>query len=642
MPGAAPMNPHSSHSSPRARWTLTLGALGVVYGDIGTSPLYALRECLTHGGHGITKSLDVLGPTSLMLWSFIIIVSIKYLTLLCRATNQGEGGVFALLSLLRLSGSDSNDKNKTAGVRQVGWLGLLAILGAALLYGDGVITPAISVLSAVEGLKEINPDFSQFVIPAALVIIIGLFMVQRHGTHRIGASFGPVMLVWFSVLAIMGVMNIVKHPDALAAFSPHYGFHFLFTHGWNGMVIMGSVLLCVTGCEALYADIGHFGASPMQRSWFFLAGPALMLNYLGQAALVLHNPEAIHQPFFRMVPESWLIPLVILATMATIIASQAMITGVFSLTQQAVQLGYLPRLKIKHTNPDIRGQIYLPQINIVLCLACIGLVIGFGGSSPLAAAYGLTVSANMVLTTLLFMGVMLKVWHWRPWIVYTLVTIFLSWELSFLTGSLSKLFHGAWLPVLTTMALWMLMKTWKEGRAYLWESSRRGLLPIEHLVHELDEKRIPRVRGTGVFLSASADGMPLVLLHHLKHNKALHERVVLLTVVFLEVPHAAPGQRAESIMLRDDMHRLVLRYGFSESPDVMKDLCHFFSLKKRHELSAISFYQARELLLTDGKCKMAKWRKHLFILLARMARPATGYFDLPPRQVIELGLQMAL
>lgn len=616
-------------------WAVAVAALGVVYGDIGTSPLYALRECLAEGRFLPDDPVTILGPVSLMLWSLILIVSIKYLLLLVRATNQGEGGVFALLSILR---------HPEAGLKKesLKWLGLLAIVGAALLYGDGVITPAISVLSAVEGLEEINREFEKYVVPVAVGILLAIFLVQRHGTHRIGAGFGPVMLIWFAALGGIGIYNLLQHPGALAALSPHYGVKYLLEHGHHGLGIMGSVLLCVTGCEALYADIGHFGRTAMQRSWFLVAYPGLTLNYLGQAALVLRDPSAHESPFFRLVPQGWLVPLVILSTLATIIASQAMITGVFSLTQQAMQLGFLPRLKIKHTNPHVRGQIYLPQINLLLCVCCLALVLAFGSSSKLAAAYGLTVSANMMLTSALLLIVVTRLWKWPWWKGMVPVVIFLVWESTYVAGSLAKLFHGAWMPLLLTLVLWLLMKTWQDGRAILWRIMTRGQIPIVHLLGELENKRIPRVRGTGVFMSGSADGMPLVLLHHLKHNKSLHERVVLLTVQFLPEPHATPEQRSEVAELMPNFFRVVLKYGFVESPEVMRDLCRALSVKRSGEMSNISFYQARELLLPTGKSTMKPWRKKMFITLSRIARPATGYFELPSRQVIELGIQMEL
>lgn len=631
---------NTNHHESSKSWALALSALGVVYGDIGTSPLYTLKVCLGEGRFRAEDAVTtVMGPVSLMLWSLTIIVTIKYLLLLCRATNQGEGGVFALLSILK-------DPKANFSPRVLQAMGLFAILGAALLYGDGIITPAISVLSAVEGLKDRYHGLEEWIVPIAMVILFGLFVVQRYGTHRIGASFGPVMVVWFAVLALMGAVQIIKHPSALMALSPHHGLMFFVKYPHHAVGLMGAVLLCATGCEALYADIGHFGATAMKRSWFLIAYPALALNYLGQTGMVLANPEALQNPdfnpFFKMAPESLTVPLVLLSTFATIIASQAMITGVFSLTQQATQLGFLPRLKIIYTNPDSRGQIYMPQINFLLGVACLLLVLKFRQSEKLADAYGLSVSANMVLTSLLFLGVTTRIWDWPKWKALLPIAIFLVIECAYVAGGLSKFFHGAWMPVLVTVLLWILMKTWQDGRAALWAMVKRAQLPVDHLLRELQGKNIVRVRGTGVFLSSSPDGLPLVLLHHLKHNKALHERVVLLSVQFEGVPHVADSQRVTRTDLQPDFHRVVLHYGFMESPEVMRDLCRSLECKGMDQLRNISFYQSRELLLTTGRSPMAQWRKRLFVFLSRMARPATGYFQLPSRQVIELGIQMEL
>jgi KUP system potassium uptake protein len=631
------MNDHQKDSS--KTWAMALSALGVVYGDIGTSPLYTLKVCLSEGRFVQGDMVTVLGPVSLMLWSLTIIVTLKYLLLLCRATNQGEGGVFALLSILR--NPKAHYSERTLRV-----LGIFAILGAALLYGDGIITPAISVLSAVEGLKDPYPHLEEWVVPISVCILFGLFVVQRFGTHRIGVSFGPVMMLWFAVLGGTGLVQLVQHPQALAALSPHQGILFFIKYPSHSVGLMGAVLLCATGCEALYADIGHFGATAMKRSWFFIAYPALALNYLGQTGLILSDPASVTEkdfnPFFKMVPHTWNLPLVILSTFATIIASQAMITGVFSLTQQAMQLGFLPRLKIVYTNPENRGQIYMPQINFLLGVACLLLVIKFQKSEHLADAYGLSVSANMLLTSLLFLGVSTRVWGWPAWKAVGPVALFLLIECAYVAGGVSKFFHGAWMPVVVTILLWILMKTWQDGRAILWELVKKGQLPEEFLLQELDNKRIPRVRGTGVFMSSSAVGLPLVLLHHLKHNKALHECVVLLSVQFEDVPHMGAAKRVQITHLQPDFHRIVLHYGFMESPEVMKDLCRAMDFKGLKQMDNISFYQSRELLLTTGKGKMSQWRKKLFVFLSRLARPATGYFQLPPRQVIELGIQMEM
>lgn len=619
-----------------SHWPLALMALGVVFGDIGTSPLYALRECLAHSGYkpGVDGVEMVYGPISLMFWSLTIMVAFKYLTILSQATAQGEGGMFALLSLLRTP-------NKDGKTKRTGLVVLVVLFGAALLYGDGMITPAISVLSAVEGLKQIREGIPQNIVIAISVgILLSLFLVQRHGTARIGGAFGPIMIVWFIVLAALGLYRFFEHPEVIVSLSPHWGISYLLHHGSHGIVIMGMVLLAVTGCEALYADIGHFGPKPLQRAWFSLVYPALVLNYLGQGALVIHDPTAVEHPFFHLVPGSLLIPIVILATAATIIASQAMITGVFSLTQQAVQLGYLPRLKIIHTNPDIRGQIYMPQVNYLLMISCVALVISFKTSSNLASAYGLSVSLEMFLTSLLFFQVARHTWSWPLWKAALPVAIFLCIEFGYLAGSLVKFFQGAWFPLAVAAGIWIVMKTWTDGRAILFQAMQRGRLPVKHLIDDIKAERVIRVPGTAVFMSATADGLPLALLHHLKHNKALHKQVVLLTVVFESTPRVPAERRNEIEEFHEEFYRIVLRYGFAEAPDVFKDLCKALGERGKVKPAGITFYQSREVLLTTGPGKMAAWRKKLFVTLSRLSRPATGYFDLPPRQVIELGIQL--
>ncbi|MBL9182201.1 MAG: KUP/HAK/KT family potassium transporter [Verrucomicrobiaceae bacterium] len=624
-----------------SNWTLALVALGVVFGDIGTSPLYALRESLNHARPHPGVPLDVLGPLSLMFWSLIVMVCFKYLGFITRATNQGEGGMFALLTLFR-SAKWSFKPQTTAGVV------LSGIFGACLLYGDGMITPAISVLSAVEGLAlldaQIGTGLANYVVPIAAAIIFGLFLVQKNGTARIGVAFGPIMVLWFLTLAVLGIINIGAHPAVFSALLPHHGVNFLLHHGHESFVIMGLVLLAVTGCEAMYADIGHFGRPPLVKSWFIIVLPALMLNYLGQGALVLSNVEASLKPefhhFFSLVPKPALIPVILLATAATIIASQAMITGVYSLTQQAVQLGYLPRLKIIHTNPDVRGQIYMPQVNYLLMIACLALVFNFKSSTNLAAAYGLSVALDMTFTSILFFLVACHVWKWPVWKAALPTAIFLVFELGYVSGGLLKFFDGAWFPLMIGLGMWIIMKTWMDGRRVLFQAMQRGRLPVTFLVDEIKKDRIIRVPGTAVFMSASADGLPLALLHHLKHNKALHHQVVLLTVRFEEKPHVAAEERFQVEEYHDEFFRVVLHYGFSESPNVFEDLCHALETQGKCKRAGITFYQSREVLLTNGPGKMARWRKNLFVLLSRLSRPATGYFDLPPRQVIELGIQL--
>lgn len=615
---------------------MALLALGVVYGDIGTSPLYALRECVSHGRFEPDNPLTVLGPVSLMVWSLTIIVSLKYLLLLTRADMQGEGGTFALYGLLRQAKTGMHKTTLT-------WMGFVVLVAAALMYGDGIITPAISVLSAVEGLQQVQLNLPDWLMPLmASCIIIGIFWVQKYGTGKIGVSFGPIMVIWFLTLGGLGLLHIIKHPDVLRALSPHYGVQYLIYERSQAWQVMGTVLLAVTGCEALYADMGHFGRTAIRRAWFYAAYPALFLNYFGQGALLLHDPSAVEHPFFRLAPEMLRLPLVGLATMATAIASQAMITGVFSLTQQAVQLGFVPRLKIVHTSPDVRGQIYMPQVNFMLGFACLILVAVFQKSSALAAAYGLSVSSLMVLTSGLLFLVMRKLWNWPLWKAIFPVAFFLILEIGYWVGSLSKIIHGAWVPLAITVVLVVIMKTWRDGRAILMKRVLRSLVPVSHLVDEVKDNRILRVPGIGVFLSSSSDGLPLVLLHHLKHNKVLHDTAILLTIKFAEEPYVAEENRTEVVELHQSFFRVILNYGFAESANVMRDLSAVIEKRKISKRGGISYYQSRELLLTEGRAPMARWRKRLFVALSRMARPATGYFQLPSRQVIELGIQMEL
>ncbi len=614
---------------------LALLALGVVYGDIGTSPLYTVRECFSHHTRLPLTETNILGVISLIFWSLTVIVGLKYLLMLVRADNHGEGGIFALLGIIRGNASSFSPRLLTR-------LSFIALCGAALLYGDAMITPAISVLAAVEGLKLVEPGFQKYVVPIAAGIILGLFLMQRRGSAKLGMLFGPVMLIWFSILGILGLYQVIQNPAIFKALSPHYGIQLLFTHGFHGILLMGAVLLCVTGCEALYADVGHFGRKAMQISWFSLAYPGLMLNYLGQGALLLRSPESLANPFYKMAPDWALIPLIFLATFATIIASQAMITGVFSLTQQASQLGFLPRLKILHTSEIIKGQIYMPQVNFLLMVACLTLVFVFKSSSALAAAYGLSVSANMIGTSIMFFFVLTRVWKWKTWQAAAPIAVFLLYEVGYFAGSIIKLLEGAWITVLSTIILCIAMATWRDGRRILAERISNGMLPLDLMIEECERGNIVRVQGTAVFMSSLSDGVPLALMHHLKHNKALHKRVVLLSVQFLEAARLKGSERITSTEMEQGFHRVVLRYGFAETPQVMHHLCQALSIDKRNERDAISFYQSRELLLTNGKSNMAQWRKKVFAFLSRISRPATGYFELPPRQVVELGIQVDL
>jgi KUP system potassium uptake protein len=591
-----------------------------------------------------TDASGVLGPISLMFWSLLIMVCFKYLTFITKATNRGEGGMFALVTLLT-SAKNAFKPGTLGGIL------LVALFGASLLYGDGMITPAISVLSAVEGLSLLDQQWGmhlgEHTVGIAAAIITGLFLVQRFGTEKIGIAFGPIMALWFLTLAVLGVLNIGKAPQVFSALLPHHGVNFLLHHGHESVVIMGLVLLAVTGCEAMYADIGHFGRPPLVRSWYLVVLPALVLNYMGQGALVLSDiPASLdakqYHHFFSLVPKPALVPVIFLATMATIIASQAMITGVFSLTRQAVQLGYLPRLKIVHTSKDVCGQIYMPQVNYLLMIACLALVFAFESSSNLAAAYGLSVALDMTMTSLLFCLVAIHVWGWGKMKAIVLTVLFLIPELGYLSGSLLKFKAGAWFPLAVGFAVWIIMKTWLDGRNILRDAMMRGRLPVSHLIDEIKNDRIIRVPGTAVFMSASAEGLPLCLLHHLKHNKALHKNVVLLTVKFEEESRIDPEERMEIEEFYEGFFRVVLRYGFAEKPHVFDDLVRALNTKREIKAGTVSFFQSRELLHTTGPGKILQWRKKLFTFLSRIARPATGYFELPPRQVIELGIQLEL
>lgn len=607
--------------------------MGVVFGDIGTSPIYTVRECFA--GHGVVPTpQNILGVLSLVFWSLTVVMTVKYAVLLARADNQGEGGIFALWSLI----ASIRDR---FGPRLFWIAGFVAMAGAALLYGDGMITPAISVLSAVEGLEVVNPQLHPWVVPLAMLILIGLFVIQRQGTGRIGVFFGPLMTGWFIVLAVLGWLQIVQAPEVFQALSPMWALRLIVEHGWTSVAVLGAVLLCVTGSEAMYAGLGHFGRKPMQAAWGALVYPSLMINYLGQGALLLRDPSAADHPYYRMVPEPVLLPVILLTTLATVIASQAMISGVFSLTQQAVQLGVLPRLKILHTSEQVRGQIYMPAVNWLLMVACLGLVVTFRSSGNLAAAYGLSVTSEMLLTTALFYLVMRRLWGWSRRRSLPLVALFLLFEIPFFLGSLMKLKDGAWIPLLTTVVLMLVMTTWRSGRALLGQRIRDGLLPLDILLKELADGRILRVPGTGVFMSAISQDSPPVLVHHLKHNKALHQRVILLSVQFADDPRVFSSDRSRAEMLAPDFYRVTLRYGFVEEPQVVQDLCAALEIPESQRMG-MSFYQSRELLRISRKPGLAAWRKKLFSLISRTTRPAAGYFNLPPGQVIELGVQIEL
>ncbi|HVK37744.1 MAG TPA: potassium transporter Kup [Candidatus Kapabacteria bacterium] len=628
----------SSHSSEKHGSgyiiTLSLAALGVVYGDIGTSPLYALRECF-HGHYGIAPSPEnVLGVLSLIVWALIIVVSIKYLIFIVRADNRGEGGILALMALASPATEPKPRSRK--------WLlALTGIFGAALLYGDGMITPAISVLSAVEGLKVATPLFEPYVKPITIVILIGLFAVQSRGTASVGAVFGPVTMIWFLTLALLGVMHIMEHPTVFAAINPMYGARFFMANGWHGFLILGSVFLVVTGGEALYADMGHFGVRPIRLAWFTIVLPALMLNYFGQGALLIADPSAAENPFFRMAPTWALYPLVVLSTMATVIASQALISGAFSLTRQAVQLGYMPRVKIEHTSSREIGQIYIPAVNRALMFACIGLVLGFGSSSALAAAYGISVTGTMMITTMLFYVVTRERWKWSRPAALALAAVFLAVDIAFFGANVVKIVQGGWFPLVVAAAIFTLMTTWKSGRRVLAKRLKESTLPIESFLSDSRVASLARVPGTAIFMFGSK-GTPPALLHNIKHNKVLHRQNVLLTVQTEEVPHVTEEERITVSDIGHDFWRIVLRYGFMEDPDIPAALRKVQTAGLSLKHMETTYFLGREVLIATKKPGMAIWRERLFAWMSQNSRSATSFFQLPPNRVVELGTQVEI
>ncbi len=613
---------------------LTVAAIGVVFGDIGTSPLYAMREAF-NGSHPVAANHDnVLGVLSLISWSLIIVVTLKYVVFMMRADNRGEGGIMALLALvLRATTNDTRGR----------WLLMsLGLFGAALFYGDGVITPAISALSAVEGLEVATPALKPFVIPLTILVLIGLFLFQQKGTEMVGALFGPITMVWFAVLALLGIVNIVKYPHVLAAFSPVYALAFFADNSVGGFLVLGAVVLAITGTEALYADMGHFGKKPIRLAWSYYVLPALLLNYFGQGALILHNKDAIENPFYYMAPEWALYPLVVLATVATVIASQAVISGTYSLTRQAIQLGYCPRLEVTHTSESAIGQIYMPWINWVMLAAVIGLVLGFGSSSNLAGAYGIAVTGTMAIDTVLAFVLMRKLWHWSPWIAVPLLLIFLTIDLSFFSANAIKLLQGGWFPIVVAIALFVLLVTWKRGRKLLMERLAPGAIPIEPFIRSVTSHPPTRVSGTAVFLTAAAEGVPHALLHNLNHNKVLHERIVLLTVSVSDIPHVGDEDRIEVQSLGSDFYRVIVHYGFKDDPDVpgALDLAALKGLTFR--MMETSFFLSRQTLIPKIGPGMALWQEKLFALMSRNASSATTFFKIPANRVVELGTRIEL
>ena len=608
---------------------LCLASLGIVYGDIGTSPLYAMRECF-YGQHSVPPThANVLGVLSLILWSLILIISVKYLTLILRADNRGEGGILALATLV----SDVLRRGK--------FLFLLGLFGAALLYADGMITPAISVMGAIEGLHVATPLFDPYVVPIAVVILVGLFLFQSRGTTGVGTVFGPITMLWFVAISLLGLQQIVRAPEVLAAINPIHGFEFFMINGSRGFVVLGAVFLVVTGGEALYADIGHFGTAPIRLTWFAIVLPALTLNYFGQGALLLVQPEAAVNPFYRMAPSWALYPMVVLATAAAVIASQAIISGAFSLTMQAIQLGYSPRLKVVYTSARIIGQIYVPVVNWGLMLACIALVLGFRTSSNLAAAYGVAITTTMLITTILFYIVARRRWHWPASLALPLAAFFITIDLAFFGANMLKVAHGGWFPLLVSAAIIFLMLTWRKGRRVLRSRLSEICIPLDAFLPELKSQRIRRVPGTAVYMSGNRFGTPLALLHNLKHNKVLHEQVVLLTVRTEEVPYLAHAKDRVAVENLDEgFWRAQVHFGFMEKPDVPAALDRVKQTGLRFDPMRTTYFIGRETILATRKLGLSSWRGSLFAWMTRNAGDVTSYFCLPPNGVVELGARV--
>jgi KUP system potassium uptake protein len=628
---------------------LALGALGVVYGDIGTSPLYAFKECFFGPHRFAVTTANVLGILSLIFWSLNFVVTFKYLSMVMRADNRGEGGILALLALVRPAGP-------LTGTGRL--LIATGLFGSALLYGDGIITPAISVLGAIEGLSVATPALERWVVPIAFVIVLALFAFQRYGTARVGAVFGPITAVWFICIAVLGVLGISHEPAVLRALDPRYAVEFFTREGLTGITVLAAVILVVTGGEALYADMGHFGRRPIRVAWFAIVLPALVLNYFGQGALLLNNPAAARNPFYALVPSWALYPMVGVATAAAVVASQALISGAFSLTRQAVQLGYSPRMKIIHTSSSTIGQIYIPTVNTIMMLACLGLVVAFQSASALALTYGVALSGTMTITTILFAIVMWRLWGWSKWKVAAITALFLTVDLAFVAANMLKVPMGGWFPLLVAGFVYVLMSTWKKGRVRLSGIVRENTLPMDLFLEDIRRRQPYRVPGTAVFMTSDSGGAPPVLLHHLKHNKVLHEKVVLMSVHTEEIPQVGERHRVDCSDLGEGFYQVVAHYGFMETPDVPDVLRALGRVEGNGrpvpvKLANTTFYLGRETLIATPSPKrksagdgapegrrMGRWRKKLFILMTRNAQSATAYFGLPPNRVVELGAQI--
>lgn len=608
-----------------------IGVLGVVYGDIGTSPLYALRASLLHFSDDGIERWEILGLLSLIFWALVLTVTIKYVILMLRADNRGEGGILALMALAQRQARSERGRWVVA---------LIGIAGASLFFGDGIITPAISVLSAVEGLKVISPAFEDAVVPIAVGILLALFLVQWRGTGRIGAIFGPVCALWFVVIGLLGLVEVVREPEVLVALSPTYAVQFCIRYHLAAFIALGAVVLAVTGAEALYADMGHFGRKPIQIAWVALVLPALTLNYLGQGALLLSNPAALENPFFLLAPDWARLPLVVLATLATIIASQAMITGAFSIARQCVQMGFLPRLTVLHTSETEQGQIYMPQVNMLLLIGVVILVLEFKNSDSLAAAYGLAVTGTFVCTSCLALLVFRRLYRWSWPLVIGVFGPLLLLDLSFFVSTALKIPEGGYVPLILGLLIFTLMLTWRRGRDLLFARFRQDSLPLKSFLARLPQSRTMRVPGIAVFMTGQADFVPGALLHNLKHNKVLHQRVLFVTVLNEDIPRVE--ERREVTELAPDIHRVILRYGFLESPHIPRELESLRDIGIPFEPMQASYFLGRETVVAAAVPKMPRWRQWLFTLMSRNALPATEFFRIPSDRVVELGVRVAI
>ncbi len=624
----------NTQHSKKYHFLLALSALGVVYGDIGTSPLYALKESLHHGHNILLAEASIYGILSLVFWSLITVISIKYLRFVLKADNRGEGGILALTALV------SSDDNSNASKRNK--LILLGLFGTALLYGDGMITPAISVLSAVEGLELITPVFTPYIIPITIAILIGLFSVQKYGTSVVGKVFGPITLLWFLTLGSLGIFNILKAPAVLLAANPYYAFKFFIDNQWNGFMVLGSVFLVVTGGEALYSDLGHFGRKPIERAWFFVALPCLLLNYFGQGALLTHMPEAVKNPFFLMAPSWMLTPLVILATLATVIASQALITGVFSITMHAVHLGYIPRVLIQHTSEKEFGQIFVKSMNTFLMIACIALVLAFKTSSNLASAYGIAVTTTMMITTILFYIIAREKWKWSLIKAISLCGFFLIIDLSFFGANLAKVIDGGWVPLAVGVLIFIFMTTWKSGRKLLELRNKEKTISLDKFLEILENEKPHRNVGTAIYMSSSLEIAPYALVNSYEHFKTIHENLIFLRVITDEIPHIRKSKRLQVKSIGHGCHTVIVHYGYMDIPNIPEEICKIKVGNLVINTNEVSYFIGKERLFATNLPGMALWREKLFAFQSANSQDATTYFQLPRKRVMEIGIHIEL